>query len=147
MTTNNDHARRRENSPAVAAFAAQLKEFYGQCGAPTYRSLAKISLRLAELYPDSLQGRDLTPLSVAVISEVLNGRRAGLPRAPWVVTFVLSCQRRAVETGILETDPGPQTVTGWIQRWRQAWATAQTARAVAPPSPAPGPYKPHRGQP
>jgi hypothetical protein len=115
----------RQQDPVVAAFAAQLREFYGQCGAPTYRSLAATSLRLTELYPGSLQGRDLMPLSVTAISEVMNGRRAGLPRAAWVVAFILSCQRRAVETGVLDTDPATQTVPDWIQRWRQAWATTQ----------------------
>jgi hypothetical protein len=147
MTKNNDHTRGREHNPVVAAFSAQLREVYGQCGAPTYRSLAKTSLHLAELYPGPLRDRDLTPLSVTAISEVLNGRRAGLPRAAWVVTFVLSCQRRAVETGVLDTDPGTQTVPDWIQRWRQAWATTQTTRAESPPPPATSPYEPRQKRP
>jgi hypothetical protein len=132
MIRASDHGRVGEQAPVVAAFAAQLKDFYGQCGAPTYRSLVKTSQRLAELYPGSLLDRDLTPLSVTAISEVLNGRRAGLPRAAWMVAFVLSCQRRAVETGVLNTDPGTRTVPEWIHRWRQAWATTQAARTSPP---------------
>jgi len=122
-----ERMRVREQDPAVTAFVSRLREFYGQCAAPSYRSLVKTSQRLAELYPDFFADRTLMPLSVAAISEVTRGRRAGPPRAAWVVTFVLACQRRAYEDGVLDSDPGTETVPEWMAQWHKAWAAAQTS--------------------
>jgi hypothetical protein len=114
----------------VAPFVSRLREFYGACGAPTYRSLVKTSQRLAELYPDFFEDRAPAPLSVTAISEVTRGHRAGPPRVAWVVTFVLSCQRRAYEDGVLDSDPGPETVPEWITQWHKAWAAIQTSNRM-----------------
>jgi hypothetical protein len=86
-----------------------------------------VSRRLLELYPDHLQGRDLPRLSVAAISEILNGHRAGLPSAEWVATFVLACQRRAFESCVLMDDPGPGTLPDWMTWYRQARADIASA--------------------
>jgi hypothetical protein len=69
-----------------------------------------------------LQGRDLPRPSVTAISEVLNGKRADLPPTGWVVSFVLACQRRAFETCVLMTDPGPDVLPEWLAQLRQARA-------------------------
>lgn len=114
-------------APATADFRARLREHHMECGAPSYRSLVVISRRLPELYPDHLQGRDLPGLSVTAISEVLNGRRSRLPPAGWVAAFVLACQRRAFETCVLATDPGPKTLPDWMTHYRQARADTVTA--------------------
>jgi hypothetical protein len=115
--------------PAVAEFAAALRRFHTECGAPSYRSLVKTSQRLQKLYPD-LGERDLPHLSGPAISETLGGRRARPPRTAWVLVFVLSCQRRAWEEGMLDTDPGPATTREWMRRLRHVLAAlAEQGRA------------------
>jgi hypothetical protein len=106
----------------VAEFTAALRQFHAECGAPTYRSLTAIAPRLPKLYPE-LRTRDLPGLSVAAISEILGGRRAGPPQAAWVTVFVLSCQRRAWEEGFLDTDPGTETARQWLQRLQHVLVT------------------------
>ncbi|MBA9002529.1 hypothetical protein [Thermomonospora cellulosilytica] len=108
----------------MAAFAARLREFHEACGAPAYRSLAAVSRRLTELYPDQAE-RDLPTLSVSAISAVLSGRRANPPSAGWVAAFVLSCQRRAFETMALATDPGPAVIPEWMRILQEARAAAR----------------------
>ncbi|MFC7730704.1 hypothetical protein [Actinomadura keratinilytica] len=44
-----------------------------------------------------------------------------------MVTFVLACQRRAYEDGVLDSDPGTETVPEWMAQWHKAWAAAQTS--------------------
>lgn len=102
------------------AFGTRLRDHHIECGAPSYRSLAKVSQRLPELYPEALQGRTLPKLSLSGISAVLNGQRTGLPPAEWVAVFVLSCQRRGFETCVLATDPGPEILVDWMAWYRQA---------------------------
>lgn len=106
--------------PAAVAFRTRLRDYHLECGAPSYRSLVKASQRLLETYPEALQERTLPGLSLSAISEVLNGRRTRLPSAEWVAAFVLACQRRAFETCVLTTDPGPATLPDWMTWYRQA---------------------------
>ncbi|HEX2315921.1 MAG TPA: hypothetical protein VHJ17_19405 [Thermomonospora sp.] len=108
-----------EQDPAVANFVAALGDLYRLCGAPSYRSLVKVSGRLEELYPEFVQDRTLPMLSITGISETLAGRRTRLPAPEWVV-FVLSCRRRAYEIGVFVEDPGPDVLIGWITKWREA---------------------------
>lgn len=106
--------------PAAVTFRTRLRTYHLECGAPSYRSLVKASQRLPETYPEALQERTLPGLSLSAISEVLNGRRTRLPSAEWVAAFVLACQRRAFETCVLTTDPGPATLPDWMTWYRQA---------------------------
>ncbi|SEG48029.1 hypothetical protein SAMN04489712_105453 [Thermomonospora echinospora] len=134
------------HNPVVAAFVAQLREFHLACGAPAYRSLVDVSGRLADLYPEQVRERNLPKLSVSAISEVLGGRRAGLPSAGWVVSFVLACQRRAFETFVISADPGVDTVPTWIERLQQARTALAPECAASGEQPAagerPAPYEP-----
>jgi hypothetical protein len=114
-----------ERPGPVAEFALALREFHARCGAPSYRSVVVTARRLEGLYPD-LRERNLPGLSVTAISEVLSGRRAGPPQAGWVLVFVLSCQRRAWEEGMLESDPGMQTAREWMERLQQVLVALST---------------------
>jgi hypothetical protein len=125
-SVSGSEVRAERPDPMVVEFAAALREFHARCGAPTYRSLVATSRRLAELYPDDLRGRRLPDLSVTAISEVLGGKRSRPPQAGWVTVFVLSCQRRAWEEGMLEADPGVATVREWMKRLRQVLITFTT---------------------
>jgi len=93
-------------------FISELKEFHVSCGGPPYRKLTEMSEELTSLYGD----RGLPTLSATAISEVLAGRRKGLPSAAWLASFVLSCQRRAWETGVTARDPGIDTLPDWQAR-------------------------------
>lgn len=133
----------RRQDPAVAGFVARLGHLHAACGAPSYRSLVKTSKRLGVLYPEYVQGRTLPTLSVTALSEVLRGQRSSLPTPGWVNVFVLSCQRRAYETGVHIDDLGPDTLAGWVTAWRAAQAAAKASNA--PTSDAPG--MPQQGRP
>jgi hypothetical protein len=103
-------------------FVAELNSFYDSCNRPPYRKLAGISERLTALYGK----RGLPVLSATAIFEVLAGRRKRAPSSAWVASFVLCCQRRAWETGVLTSDPGISTLPGWQSRLR-------TAQSAPPP--------------
>jgi hypothetical protein len=128
------------------AFIADLKALHAQCGRPSYKSLADISQHLATLYPDP-RGRDrrLRDLSVSAISEVLAGKRQGLPSSDWVASFVLCCQRRASETGVMSEDPGPASLPRWQAKLRAAHAAADGAvPGGGPPEAFGNPWRPVR---
>lgn len=99
------------------AFIAHLGAFHQECGKPSCRKLQGISKELRSLYP--AQGDAaylLIELSRTAISEILSGKRKGLPSFDWVASFVLSCQRHAVEQGIVARDPGTSTLPEWARR-------------------------------
>ncbi|KAB2379080.1 hypothetical protein, partial [Actinomadura montaniterrae] len=77
-------------------FIGALNALYDSCNRPPYRKLAEVSEHLGDVYGR----RDLPSLSTTGIFDVLAGRRKRLPSAAWVASFVLSCQRRAWETGV-----------------------------------------------
>ncbi|WP_157995650.1 hypothetical protein [Thermomonospora amylolytica] len=116
-----DSAVNRQALP-VEAFRTRLRDHHLACGAPPYRSVVEVARRLPELYPDALKDRTLPRLSVATISAILTGQRVGLPDPEWVAAFVLACQRRAFETCVLVSDPGPEVLPRWMDWYRQAQA-------------------------
>src|ERR1700679_4075342 len=76
-------------------------------GSPSLGKIAALSEKAPELYPPRAIDRShpsietrLVSLSRATMSAVLGGGRKGLPRWPWVASFVLCCQRLACEEGI-----------------------------------------------
>ena len=123
------------------AFIAHLRAFHQECGSPSCRKLERISRDLRSLYP--AQGDAaylLIELSRTAISEILGGKRKGLPSFDWVASFVLSCQRFAVEQGIVARDPGTSTLPEWARRRaaHDVGAVIALARpAVSEESPAP----------
>jgi hypothetical protein len=111
----------RGQPPGVAKFIAELRAFYEQCGSPRPARLIKASRDLPELYPDAaVRVRQLPPLSKTAISEILGGKRQGLPAADWLATFVLCCQYCGFSVGALAGDPGIAGVQAWQERLRAA---------------------------
>jgi hypothetical protein len=98
---------------------------------PSFRMLAKISAELTELYPD-YRGK-LPPLSPAAISEVLTGKRKGLPTPEWVASFVLSCQQWACRIQAIRDDPGPSTLPEWYAALRTACRTLTATQSESGP--------------
>jgi hypothetical protein len=112
--------------PGKDAFARKLREFYSEYMRPPYRTLVNISAELKQLYPDL---RSKPPqLTLAAISEILNGKRVDPPDPEWLVSFVLSCQRWAWQIGAIPLDPG----TSSLQEWHAALRTARETPAPAP---------------
>lgn len=131
-------------NPARRAFLTQLKKLREQSGSPSCRRLAEASEELATLYPE----RGLPTLSVTAISEILAGRRANLPGSAWVTSYVLCCQRHAWQVGMLERDPGFESVPDWQEKLRAARAAEESAApgpGEPPSSAAASPARPSRG--
>ncbi|TDD65515.1 hypothetical protein E1293_40175 [Actinomadura darangshiensis] len=112
--------------PGTGGFVAELNAFYESCNRPPYRKLADISERLTALYGK----RGLPVLSATAVFEVLAGRRKRAPSSAWVASFVLCCQRRAWETGVLASDPGISTLPGWQSRLRTAQSAPPADRSA-----------------
>lgn len=128
--------------PGPGEFIAELNALYESCNRPPYRKLAEISEHLSELYGR----RGLPVLSATAVFEVLAGRRKRLPSSAWVASFILCCQRRAWETGVLANDPGIAALPEWQARLRAAQTAPpqrvpapRPADSSAPRSPAPEP--------
>lgn len=76
-------------------FVSELRAYYTACGSPAYGRLVEISRELHLIYRDPEgpppRRNDLPTLSRSCISEILHGKRKGLPSARFVASFVLSC--------------------------------------------------------
>jgi hypothetical protein len=106
------------------AFIEALSALREECGRPPYKKLNDISKGLTQRDPAFPGGGPRLPeLSKTALSEILTGKRRGLPSADWVASFVLSCQRYAAMVGI-SPDPGRATLPGWQARLRGAQADA-----------------------
>jgi hypothetical protein len=123
---------RKDPAAGKDTFISELRTFYEECGSPTHKQLANLSKDLPNLYPLPSGERRLPYLSKATISEILAGKRRGLPASEWVASFVLACQRCAVNVGILDDDPGPSSLPGWQDRLRAAKATGASGGPSAP---------------
>lgn len=115
-----------EKDAGKDAFIASLRAFRQDCGAPSYRRLARISQDLRTLYPAPGEVPcELAEMSLTAISETLAGKRKGLPALDWVASFVLSCQRWAFQERLIGHDPGTRVLPAWA-RLHQAHAAAST---------------------
>ncbi len=102
------------------AFIALLKVCHEESGRPSYAVLAATSQELPRLYPPALGAKcHFLPLPVSTISEVLGGKRKGLPPLDWVASFVLCCQRHAYERHLLSRDPGTSSLPWWARQLAQ----------------------------
>lgn len=109
------------------AFVNRLRKLHRDCMRPSYRMLTKISAELTQLYPN-YRGK-LPPLSPAAISEVLAGKRKGVPSPEWVASFVLSCQQWACRVNAIRDDPGPASLPEWYAALRTACQTLAATQA------------------
>lgn len=95
-------------------FLVALREFQADCGGPSFRTLGRISQTLKALYqPPADPVCELQGLSPATMSEVLSGKRLGPPSLDWVASFVLSCQRFAVQDRPARRDQGTTILAHW----------------------------------
>jgi hypothetical protein len=96
-----------KDDQAKDEFIAELRSLRLASGAPSYRQLVGVSRDLDQHYqPPSDASWELAPLATTTISEILSGKRKGLPTFDWVASFVLSCQLWALRTGAISQDPG-----------------------------------------
>lgn len=109
---------------AKAGFLADLKALLKQSGSPSYGELAAISKKLPG-------DRDLPTLSTSALSEILNGRRVGLPTSAWVASFVLSCKQYAWKVGKSTVTSGPDS----LPEWQEKLEAAEAAAGVPPDEP------------
>lgn len=81
---------------------------------PSGRTLERVSAELMELYRSGENPScRLLALSPATISEILSGKRQGLPSFDWVASFVLACQRFAVQARPGRRDQGMAILPHW----------------------------------
>jgi hypothetical protein len=95
-------------------FLVALREFRADCGVRSLRALTRVSETLRALYPAPANPPcELHPLSLTAVSEILSGKRQGLPSFNWVASFVLSCQRYAVDDRPGRRDQGTTILPHW----------------------------------
>ncbi len=110
-------------------FILALREFWADCGIPPYRVIARVSLDLRERYHLPEEQKRLPSLSAAAISEILAGKRRGMPSSGWVASFVLACQYQSVRAGRRRRDQGLAILSHW--------SAIYAAHAPAGPGPLP----------
>ena len=108
-------------------FILALREFWADCGMPPFHALARVWPRIGEHYRLPGERNMLHPLSVTAISEILAGKRRGLPRPEWVASFVLACQYLAARA-----EPGRRDQGLAILRYWTAIHAAHTTVAGGP---------------
>ncbi|MFI0487014.1 hypothetical protein [Actinomadura sp. 9N215] len=107
----------------------ELKQFQHDCGGPSNRALARLSVQVKREY----RGRwELPVLSATAISDVFNHVRKTPQPWDWISCFVLACLKYA------ETQPGQpardQSVV--LSEWRMRWQAVHRAdHGAARPSP------------
>lgn len=115
-----------DESNSLAGFIARLNLAMNQAGHP---SLTELETTAHQLARDN-RGGDLRlePLYRTTTQAILAGNRLGVPRWPWVLSFVTVLHAIARRNGI------PPEDVGAIAEWRQ-WH--QAVAAAAPPGPLP----------
>ncbi len=103
-----------------AEFFVALRQLLADCDDParpdraSYRALARVSDKLTKIYqPPDDPPCHLHVLSLTAISEILSGKRQGMPSFDWVASFVLSCQRLAVKARLGRRDQGTTILSHW----------------------------------
>ena len=109
-------------------FLVALREFRADCGVRSLRALSRISETLRALYPPPVNPPcELHPLSLTALSEILSGKRRAMPSFNWVASFVLSCQRYAVNDRRARRDQG----TTILPHWHAIYLTHSTGAPAA----------------
>lgn len=114
-----------------------LTQFRVNCGNPaqpeslSLRTVARVSEDLTTHYqPPDDPPCQLYPLSSAAISEILSGKRQGLPAFDWVASYVLACQRHAVGCRHGRRDQGTTILRPWANIYAAHFADAASATAA-----------------
>jgi hypothetical protein len=112
--------------PPRDAFAASLEELYVSCSVTSLGQIVQMCKRLPTLYPDIYPPGKPAPCFVkSTISNILRGKRQGLPDPHWVTAYVLCCQAIAKENGL--PDPGIASLARWQERLRRREEESQAA--------------------
>jgi hypothetical protein len=114
-------------------FLTALRAFREDSGGPPYRTLVRISRDLRTRYP--LPGDvtcSLAEMSLTAVSEILAGKRKRLPTFDWTASFVLSCQRAAVEERVIKNDRGTTILPAWFAIRARHAADARTDEHLPP---------------
>lgn len=86
-------------------------------------------------------GADLPALTPPVLSEVLQNKRSGPPRWPWVLCFVLTCHQHASQSAGIE--PGALDLGQWRRLWDAACLELENTPGPDEGDPAPpAPFRP-----
>jgi hypothetical protein len=107
--------RAEQEGTAKEEFLIALRAFREDSGNPSYRMLVRVSRDLRTYYP--LPGDvtcSLAEMSLTAVSEILAGRRKHLPTFDWTASFVLSCQRAALEDRVIKNDRGIAILPAWF---------------------------------
>lgn len=112
--------------PPRDAFAASLEELYVSCSVTSLGQIVQMCRRLPTLYPDIYPPGKPTPSFVkSTISNILRGKRQGLPDPHWVTAYVLCCQAIGKENGL--PDPGIASLASWQEQLRRREEESQAA--------------------
>jgi hypothetical protein len=121
-----------EEAQRKTALLEQLREERRRLGNPSFGKIAALSEKAPELYPSRAIGRShpsievrLVRLASPTMSAILGGERKGLPRWPWVASFVVCCQRLSYDARFIPTDPGRDGLAVWAEHYRRAEGTAR----------------------
>lgn len=135
-----------QDRAANEQFLQALRAFREDSGCPPYRTLVRISRDLRTHYPRPANvSCSLAEISLTAVSEILAGKRKHLPTFDWVASFVLSCQRWAVETRTIKNDRGTTILSAWCAIRAEHAAAASPDQH--PPQSAGGADPPRTGQP
>lgn len=102
----------RDEVEVAQRFAHDLVMLHQLAGEPSYSILERAS------------GHELKR---ATVSDVLNGKRAGVPGWQFVASFVVACRKVAEQAGL---DPDR---IGTVDDWKRRWDAAKSASAGSPP--------------
>ena len=104
--------------PPRDAFAASLEDLYVSCSVTSLGQIVQMCKRLPALYPDIYPPGKPAPCFVkSTISNILRGKRHGLPDPHWVTAYVLCCQVIGKENGL--PDPGIASLVQWQKQLRR----------------------------
>jgi hypothetical protein len=112
--------------PPRDAFAASLEELYVNCSVTSLGQIVQMCRRLPALYPDIYPpGKPAPSFVKSTLSNILRGKRQGLPDPHWVTAYVLCCQAIGKENGL--PDPGTASLAHWQGRLRRHEEESQAA--------------------
>lgn len=124
----------------MAGLNEDLQQVRAAAGMPSMRRIVRESAKAADdpRYKDPKKEK-LEPLTLTTLRSVLNGKRKSPPGWPWLMVYVLTCQRIMGKTPGYPEDPGSRTLPLWRRRLdavhaSEAAIAVEPAGQQAPPS-------------